>query len=761
MCNCCAVWCAIIAANEEIKEMVKKLKITYALFVLLFFGATICAQDGNGVNMVNSIYDYWYDLNQVGVSDDYVYVASGRQGVRIVDVSDVQSPRQASVVDVDGSVQGVAVDGDYAYAISADPTALQVIDVSSPETPELISTVELEGSGWEIEKQGNLVIIAAGKISRGVNDDTPAVLIVDVSDPFEPAVLEAFGINDGYTRTLSSNDNFVFATDYRAQRITTIDISNQDSIFQVGTIQIHAQVSDISVTETVGCIVARNRSLYVYDVSEPLNRISEFGRIDFQESVYKIEINERFAFCIGDNFDNRESWLYVVDIEDPSNPQLIDDLHFDFPIEDLSLRGDFVYLTTHFNGMIVFDVSDPASIQQVSSIGEYGEIGGIVINNNRAFVVDSENGMFVLDISDPVNPRELAKYETSGQMLNVFIRGDVAFIADGLAGMLILDISDLENIQEIGSFEMGGFVGDVVVSGDYAYVAATQNSWQPVGEGLWVVDVSDLSNPHHVGRVRIPCSTVAISGNYAYVTGMKIGLWTLEISNPEDPLIVNGIYSEGIGSALEIMEETLFWADGDVLWQYNISNPEDIVLSRQFRTGLCYDFDISGELLFATNWNDGLELYDISNEDNQHLLGNFSGMNMYPAGIAIAGQYAYVAGRSGIAILDCSEAMNLQSATNNEDIQDFGDGMRFGIVGCYPNPFNAEATIVYNLPGSEYINLQIFDMHGRIVADLENGYASAGVHEVTWNASSNTGGMYIVRYASKTKTETQRILLVK
>jgi hypothetical protein len=134
---------------------------------------------------------------------------------------------------------------------------------------------------------------------------------------------------------------------------------------------------------------------------------------------------------------------------------------------------------------------------------------------------------------------------------------------------------------------------------------------------------------------------------------------------------------------------------------------------------------------------------------------------MYPAGIAIAGQYAYVAGRSGIAILDCSEAMNLQSATNNEDIQDFGDGMRFGIVGCYPNPFNAEATIVYNLPGSEYINLQIFDMHGRIVADLENGYASAGVHEVTWNASSNTGGMYIVRYASKTKTETQRILLVK
>ncbi len=831
----------------------KKLKVLFIVFTILVSGIPSQAQNANGVSMVNSIYDYWYDLNQVAVSGDFACVASGRQGVRIVDISDPNSPRQVSVVDIDGAVRGVAAGGEYAYAITAEPTTLQVIDKSDPNAPEVISSLELQGSGWELEICGDLVIIAAGKISHGVNDNTPATLIVDVSNPRNPFLLEGIDIRDGYARTISVNENYVFSTDFRHQQITAINISDQDSIIQVNRHQMHVQPRDISVTESHGCIVAGTSRLFVYDVSEPENRIFEAGSIYFEERVHKVEMDENFAYCLGSYYDRNEGWLYVVNLEDPSEPELIDEVLFDFPVKDLSLEGDIVYVSTIYDGMLLLDISDPSEVLPLSSIGEYGKIDNIFIENDMAFVADSMNGLIVLDISDPIHPQELTRYETPGQATSVYVTNNLVYISDGEWGMHILDISDVEGIREISSLRMDGYAHDIEVSGDYAYLACGQDFWNPVGEGLWIIDISDIDNLQVAGRLRIPCSALAISGDYAFVTGFKMGLWTINVSNPQDPVIVNGIFTEGLGSDIKVRDESLFWADGDVLWQYDISDPRQMILRREYRTGICLGADVSREFLFAADWYGGMVVFDMSDEEDQNVCGNISEMNVYPGGIAVTGQYAYVAGHSGIAIMDCSEAMGIPAAPYWDDIPDYveanagetieftviaidvngddiwlgvneeelpdgaeftdnGDGtgyfrwetgeqnigeysltfsagdneqetsaevvirifdpesvdndllgseLTFRIEGNYPNPFNAETTIVYNLPRSENVSLQVFDLHGRVVANLHDGILSSGVHKKTWNASNNAGGIYLVRFASKTKTDTQRILLVK
>jgi hypothetical protein len=57
--------------------------------------------------------------------------------------------------------------------------------------------------------------------------------------------------------------------------------------------------------------------------------------------------------------------------------------------------------------------------------------------------------------------------------------------------------------------------------------------------------------------------------------------------------------------------------------------------------------------------------------------------------------------------------------------------------------------------------LQIFDITGRVVETLLNEKLITGEHEVVWNASGFSSGIYFVRLQSGTVVQTQKIVLVK
>ena len=79
----------------------------------------------------------------------------------------------------------------------------------------------------------------------------------------------------------------------------------------------------------------------------------------------------------------------------------------------------------------------------------------------------------------------------------------------------------------------------------------------------------------------------------------------------------------------------------------------------------------------------------------------------------------------------------------------------------YPNPFNPTTNISYSLPESEHVSLTIFDLSGRRVAELADGFKSAGNHTVSWNASNMASGIYIYRLRAGGSTITKKMILVK
>jgi len=70
-----------------------------------------------------------------------------------------------------------------------------------------------------------------------------------------------------------------------------------------------------------------------------------------------------------------------------------------------------------------------------------------------------------------------------------------------------------------------------------------------------------------------------------------------------------------------------------------------------------------------------------------------------------------------------------------------------------PNPFNAKASIRYDLPAAGHILLAVYDINGRQVDVLVNGEMPAGRHIAELNASGLAAGVYFVlletRLASK------------
>jgi hypothetical protein len=90
----------------------------------------------------------------------------------------------------------------------------------------------------------------------------------------------------------------------------------------------------------------------------------------------------------------------------------------------------------------------------------------------------------------------------------------------------------------------------------------------------------------------------------------------------------------------------------------------------------------------------------------------------------------------------------------------------------HPNPFNPSTQIGYSLPEPGSVSIAIYDVLGREIANLADGYKQAGRYSVTWNATQNSGvpvssGVYFARMRVMNDvggvkfTKTTRLLLMK
>ncbi|MDP8229402.1 MAG: T9SS type A sorting domain-containing protein [Candidatus Electryoneaceae bacterium] len=83
------------------------------------------------------------------------------------------------------------------------------------------------------------------------------------------------------------------------------------------------------------------------------------------------------------------------------------------------------------------------------------------------------------------------------------------------------------------------------------------------------------------------------------------------------------------------------------------------------------------------------------------------------------------------------------------------------LMNVYPNPFNSTTTISYTLRVASQLILQLYDLSGRSVITLFEGFQQAGFHSANLTASDLPSGLYFVRLVASEQTLTRKIMLIK
>jgi len=78
-----------------------------------------------------------------------------------------------------------------------------------------------------------------------------------------------------------------------------------------------------------------------------------------------------------------------------------------------------------------------------------------------------------------------------------------------------------------------------------------------------------------------------------------------------------------------------------------------------------------------------------------------------------------------------------------------------------PNPFNPTTTIRFALPHAGFLKLEIYDVAGRLVEQLTDGWREAGTHEVTFDGSSLPSAVYVYRIEAGDLRASGKMLLLK
>ncbi len=76
-----------------------------------------------------------------------------------------------------------------------------------------------------------------------------------------------------------------------------------------------------------------------------------------------------------------------------------------------------------------------------------------------------------------------------------------------------------------------------------------------------------------------------------------------------------------------------------------------------------------------------------------------------------------------------------------------------------PNPFSGQTAISYELQQSGHVSLRVFNLAGREVARLVDGFQPAGEYTIEWNAGKLPAGMYLYQLRANGFMETKRCVL--
>jgi len=337
--------------------------------------------------------------------------------------------------------------------------------------------------------------------------------------------------------------------------------------------------------------------------------------------------------------------LSVFDFSDPSNPVetgVIDSLHW---AEDMEIVGGYAYVADDL--LRIFDLSDPSEPQQVSELRLADLATRISVSDTCAYVVSVWGKFSIVDIRNPYDPFVLSQYVDT-DIWDVYVDGNYAYLAALGRGLLILDVSDKSSPVLVGSCELPEPAFYVCVSDGFAYITSDY-------EGLQIVNVSDPTSPEFIRSLTGDVKDVYAAGGLLLVAGDSGGLSILDVTDPANPVTIANYPTRGYAHAVDMSGSLAFVAHGKAgVKVVDVSDPFHPECVGTLETGrYVHSTFASGNYVYFTESAGGLGVMDASDPTNPVLLGAADTPGSAD-GLWVVGDYAYVADYRALRIFDVS-----------------------------------------------------------------------------------------------------------
>ena len=368
------------------------------------------------IGQVSGVVANGYNMS---ISGSSAYVAGGRAGLKVVDVSNPYSPAAlASFSDggMYGNYDSVAVTGNILCAdvygvVSFSFGDLKVFDVSQPSRPTLLAQLSgISENSQVIAQNGIAYLIGNGPDTLGLS-----TRIVSVRTPSAPTLLATIPNSVIYNYQMALVGNMLYESGETRSgsssqaRFVAIDVSNPASPVVVGTKDwtgfagwTYGLCLSVSGTKAVVGIAGDNYSLRILDLANPSNPVEVGSVADVQARYIKITADGHYAYVTDYGWPTT---MRVVDIHNPGSSSVVTNITIGTSgAKGLEIIGSELYAATA-NGMYVFDIGNPAApvlrrsyiTWHINGVGvpsdSVGQVGNI-------YMADGDGGAVVLREQD-------------------------------------------------------------------------------------------------------------------------------------------------------------------------------------------------------------------------------------------------------------------------------------------------------------------------------------------------------------------------
>lgn len=129
--------------------------------------------------------------------------------------------------------------------------------------------------------------------------------------------------------------------------------------------------------------------------------------------------------------------------------------------------------------------------------------------------------------------------------------------------------------------------------------------------------------------------------------------------------------------------------------------------------------------------------------------------------VAINGYYGDERSFSGDMMTIVHNAINMVRGITGIEDQPSSLPRKFSLAQNYPNPFNPITSIAFDLPIKADVSLEVYNVLGQRVANLNPGEMTAGKHTLTFDASQLSSGVYFYKLNAGDFTDTRKMTVLK